>query len=94
MDPSAKRGAEQITETIKVRIHTKGHCIEGLISVPLMGRNDRRLSNFLNSDKQFLAMTQAKIVSEVSQSFFSFLLVNMTSIEMLIPLQDAKDTIG
>lgn len=81
------------TEPMNVVIVTPTFFIEGTVHMPALGRDARRLTNLLNSDKDFIAVTDATLTSRKSgdhsqnnvHTKCEFLHVNREQIEMLWP---------
>lgn len=66
--------------------------LEGNMHFPRLGKEGRRLSNMLNSDRKFIAMTNVKIINRMNglqdPKIYPFIQVNLESIEFIQPYDD------
>ena len=76
-------------EVILCHIQTKSHCIKGHIHI----RKGDRLSDEINRDNLFLAVTDAQVSSLDSEILFrnDFLAVNREQIVWLMPIEEHRD---
>jgi hypothetical protein len=79
----------QAFETTFVTIHTRDFRVEGTLYIPKTGKDDRRLTNLLNSDRKFLAISNASVTDMRDPNNFAtqypFLQLNIDTIELIIP---------
>ncbi len=70
--------------------------LEGSMHFPRLGKEGRRLSNMLNSDRKFIAMTNVKIINRMNgvqdPKVYPFIQVNVESIEFIQPYDDPEPT--
>jgi hypothetical protein len=73
---------------------TRYFSLEGHIHFPRLGKEGRRLSNMLNSDRKFIAMTHVKIINRLNgtqdPNICPFIQVNVESIEFIQPYEDLE----
>ena len=73
----------------KVYIETTEYIIKGMVFMPKMGKRSRLLSEILNSNRQFLAVTQCSVESKLKPrkdvEKYDFLEVNISSILIMRP---------
>ena len=84
-DEKGKFFTEYISkDAIYSHIQTQEHYIKGYVHV----RKDERLSDEINKDNTFLAVTKAEIYSQEGEMLFTsdFLAVNRSQIVWLMPL--------
>ena len=76
----------------KVYIETAEHIITGNVFMPKIGKRARMLSEILNTNKQFLAITDChvefKLMPQREVEFYDFMQVNMATILIMRPLDD------
>lgn len=86
--PNVTKNAD-VLRTIVVTRHFN---LEGNIHFPRLGKEGRRLSNLLNSEKRFIALTQVQVSNRTSQikdpQIYSFIEVNIEAIEFIYPAQE------
>lgn len=68
--------------------------LEGHLHFPRLGKEGRRLSNMLNSDRKFIAMTNVKIINRLNGAqdpkIYPFIQVNIESVEFIQPYDDPE----
>ncbi len=76
----------------KVYIETAEHVIKGYVFMPKIGKRNRLLTEILNSNKQFLAVTdctvELKRAPQKEVEKCSFLEVNISTILIMRPIDD------
>ena len=74
---------------------TPSFCLEGDMHFPRLGKEGRRLSNLLNSDRQFIAMTNVYVTNRAtgdrSAKCFPFIQVNLSNVEFIQPYMDEQE---
>lgn len=77
--------------TVRVTIATATLLMEGDLYLPKTGKDDRRLTALLNSERRFLALTDVMVYDRATntrvQEKHPFLEVNLNSIEFVKPHQ-------
>lgn len=83
------------SEVIRAVVVTRFFNLEGEIHFPRLGKEGRRLSNLLNSDRKFIAMTNVSIVNRMNGAkdpkTYPFIEINVEAIEFIQPYLDEKD---
>ena len=76
----------------KVYIETTEHIIIGNVFMPKIGKRARMLSEILNTNKQFLAITDCqvefKLMPQREVEFYEFMQVNMATILIMRPVDE------
>lgn len=76
----------------RVYIETAEYVIKGLVYMPKIGKKSRLLTEILNTNKQFLAVTDCYIESKISPhrevEHYEFLELNLATILMMRPLNE------
>ena len=76
----------------KVYIETAEHIIIGNVFMPKIGKRARMLSEILNTNKQFLAITDCqvefKLMPQREVEFYEFMQVNMATILIMRPVDE------
>ncbi|MBR1776526.1 hypothetical protein IJ750_05590 [bacterium] len=76
----------------KVYIETTEHIIKGYVFMPKIGKRARMLSEILNTNKQFVAVTDCqiefKLIPQREVERYEFMQVNLASILLMRPLDD------
>ena len=76
----------------KVYIETSEHIIKGYIFMPKIGKRNRMLSEFLNTNKQFIAIKNCsleyKLIPQKCIENHEFLQLNLSSILIMRPLYE------
>ncbi|MBY0449575.1 MAG: hypothetical protein K2X01_02985 [Cyanobacteria bacterium] len=84
---------EPNADAVKMTIVTRGYLLEGLIYLSKLSKDKRRLTNLLNGDKRFIAMTKVKVMDritgKVDPTEYPYLHININSIEMVKPSQES-----
>jgi hypothetical protein len=86
------------SDAIRAVVLTRFFKMEGLLHFPRMGKESRRLSNMLNKDRKFLAMTEVSVVQRSQENFevldhnparktYPLIQVNVGSIEFIQPIE-------
>ena len=73
-----------------VYIETAEYIIKGVVHMPKIGKRNRLLTEILNTNKQFLAVTDCYIESKLSPhkeiEHYDFLELNLSTILLMRPL--------
>lgn len=82
--------SELTTESTRIQLMTASYILEGNVYLPRAMKENRRLTNLLNSDKRFLAMTKVMMMNretgDVESESLPFIQVNMDAIEIIKPI--------
>ena len=82
-------------DVIRALVITRSFQLEGNIHCPKLGKEGRRLSNVLNSDRNFIALTGVSIVNRANGSrdpkTYPLIQVNMDAIELIQPYLDESE---
>lgn len=82
-------------DRLRVIIMTRSFSLEGDLYFPRVGKEGRRFSSLLNSDRRFMSMTKVTIIDRTSglkdPQIHPFLQVNMESVEFVLPFMDEKE---
>jgi hypothetical protein len=82
-------------DIVRAVVVTRFFSLEGDIHFPRLGKDGRRLSNMLNSDRKFIAMTQVQITNRVNGSkdpkTYPFIQINIEAIEFIQPYMDEQE---
>ena len=80
------------TDKTKVTVYTRSFQFEGCMHTPRTGKEGRRLTQTLNTEKQFIAMTDVQVIDrqtgQQAPSVYPLIHVNMESIEFVQPSLD------
>ena len=75
----------------KVYIETNEYIIKGTVYMPKIGKRNRLLTEILNTNKQFIAVTDCEIESKISPQKpiekYKFLEVNLSTILIMRPAE-------
>ena len=75
----------------RVYIETDEYVIKGIVYMPKIGKRNRLLSEILNTNKQFIAVTDCEIESKSSPQKpiekYKFLEVNLSTILIMRPAE-------
>ena len=78
----------------KVYIETKEYIIKGTVHMPKVGKKNRLLTEILNTNKQFLAVTDCEIESKLAPQKpiekYKFLEVNLSTVLIMRPIEQAQ----
>ncbi len=89
---SSELFSEMTTESAKIEVVTATHKLLGTVFLPRAMKENRRLTNLLNSDKRFMALTNVTVTDRLSgqqePDTYGFLQVNLLSIELVKPVKD------
>lgn len=89
------RAVQAKSDIIKATVVTRSFQFEGDIHCPKLGKEGRRLSNTLNSDRNFIAMTNVTIINRANgqrdPKIHPFIQVNLKSIEFVRPYMDEDE---
>ncbi len=84
--------SEMTTESAQIEVVTATHKLLGTVFLPRAMKENRRLTNLLNSDKRFVALTNVTVTDRLSNEQtpepIGFLQVNLQSIELVKPVND------
>lgn len=82
-------------DKLRAMVMTHSFGLEGDLYCPRLGKEGRRLSNLLNSDRRFIAMTNVTVINRVNgmkdPKVYGFIQVNMDSVEFVQPYLDEKE---
>lgn len=82
-------------DVLRAIVVTRFFNLEGDIHFPRLGKEGRRLSNMLNSDRKFIAMTNVHIINRMNGTkdpkTYPFIEINIEAIEFIQPQMDAKE---
>lgn len=75
----------------RVYIETKEYVIKGIVYMPKIGKRNRLLTEILNTNKQFLAVTDCEIESKLAPhrplEKYKFLEVNLSTVLIMRPVE-------
>ena len=75
----------------RVYIETKEYIIKGVVYMPKIGKRNRLLTEILNTNKQFLAVTDCEIESKLTPQkpieHYKFLEVNLSTVLIMRPVE-------
>ena len=75
----------------RVYIETKEYVIKGTVYMPKIGKRTRLLTEILNTNKQFLAVTDCEIESKLTPQRpiekYKFLEVNLSTVLIMRPVE-------
>lgn len=82
----------------KVLIVTKDYEIQGYIFMPKIGKQNRIISDILNSSKRFVAVKDCEVVYRNQPNrrseFHDFVQINIYSIILLRPIRDEETNVN
>lgn len=82
-------------DVIRATVVTRNFQLEGDIHCPKLGKEGRRLSNMLNSERNFIAMTNVSVVNRANgqkdPKVYPLIQINLTSIEFIRPYLEADE---
>lgn len=82
-------------DVIRAIVVTRSFQLEGDIHCPKLGKEGRRMSNLLNSERNFIALTNVQIINRSNGSkdpkTYSMIQVSLPSIEFIRPCEDVDD---
>lgn len=88
----AEMFSELTTESTRIEMVTATHRLEGNIFLPRAMKENRRLTNLLNSDKRFVALTQVTVTDRTTgqqdATVYPYIQVNMNAIELVKPIEN------
>ena len=77
----------------EVYIETNEYIVKGLVHMPKIGKKSRLLSEILNTNKQFIAVTdcdvESKLIPQKPVSHYKFIEINLASILIMRPLNES-----
>ena len=80
------------SDKTKVTVFTRSFQLEGFMHTPRVGKEGRRLTQTLNTDKAFIAMTDVVVIDrptgKIDPGTYPVLHVNMNTIEFIQPHLD------
>jgi hypothetical protein len=89
------RAVRAKADVVKATVVTKSFQMEGDIHCPKLGKEGRRLSNMLNSDRNFIAMTNVSILNRANGAkdpkTYPLVQVSLQSIEFVRPYLDEEE---
>ena len=75
----------------RVYIETNEYIIKGTVHMPKIGKRNRLLTDILNTNKQFLAVTECEIESKLAPQRpiekYKFLEVNLSTVLIMRPVE-------
>jgi len=81
------------TDKTKVTIYTRTFQFDGFMHTPRVGKEGRRLTHSLNTEKSFIAMTEVQIIDRQTgkqdPGIIPLVHVNMASVEYVQPHLDS-----
>jgi hypothetical protein len=84
-------------DKIRAVVMTKSFCLEGDLYCPRLGKDGRRLSNMLNTDKRFVAMTNVVVINRNTgvrdPKSYPLIQVNTSSVEFVQPYMDETEVL-
>ncbi len=89
--------SQKTTESIRVMVSTPNYTMEGNLFLSRSMKENRRLTNLLNSDKRFIALTDVTMTDrksgETDPAPYQFIQLNLDMVELIKPLSeiDEKD---
>lgn len=82
--------AAPTTQSIRVYVCTRHYEMEGNIYLARSMKENRRLTNLLNSDRRFIALTEVVVKDRqsgaIDETVYPYMHVNLASIELIKPL--------
>lgn len=86
---------QSTSDMIRAIIVTRFFNLEGTVHCPRLGKDDRRFSNMLNSDRKFLALTNVTVVNRMNGAkdakIYPLIQVSLEAVEFIQPYLDEKD---
>ncbi len=84
---------EPTTESTRVRLHTHSYTLEGNIYLPRSMKESRRVTNLLNTDRRFIALTDVQVIRQNSSDSetpkkYSYIHVNLSTVEWIQPVEE------
>ena len=77
----------------RVYIETNEYIIKGTVHMPKIGKRNRLLTDILNTNKQFLAVTECEIESKLAPQRpiekYKFLEVNLSTVLIMRPVEQS-----
>ncbi len=82
-------------DVVRAIVVTRHFRFEGDIHTPKLGKDDRRLSNLLNTERMFIAMTNVKVLNLASGStdpnLHKLVHINLHAVEYVLPYLDERE---
>lgn len=82
--------SELTTEPTRIEVVTATHRLVGYIFLPRAMKENRRLTNLLNSDKRFIALTKVSVTDRLTNTTepttYPFVQMNINTIELVKPV--------
>ena len=76
----------------RVYIETTEYIIRGTVFMPKIGKKDRLLTEILNTNKHFLAVTdcviESKLVPQKEVERFDFIEINLSTVLLMRPIDE------
>lgn len=76
-------------DQVRVTILTNHHILTGDVHLPKTGKEDRRLTTLLNSDRKFIAITSVEVKDRLTRTkdpqTYPFIQVSLNAIELIKP---------
>ena len=76
----------------RVYIETTEYIIKGTVFMPKIGKKERLLTEILNTNKQFLAVTdcivESKLVPQKEVERYDFIEINLTTVLLMRPIDE------
>ena len=95
MDADLTQYQKPVSDKLRVVVSTRSFSLEGFLHFPRLGKEGRRLSNLLNTDRRFMALTNVTVTDRMSGIVnpkpLPMLQINMESVEFVQPYMDDKE---
>ena len=82
-------------DKLRAVVMTRSFGLEGDLHFPRLGKEGRRLSNLLNSERRFIAMTNVTVINRLNgirdPKVYPFIQINMESVEFVQPYMDESE---
>ncbi len=95
MDTDLTQFQKPVADKLRVVVSTRSFSLEGFLHFPRLGKEGRRLSNLLNTDRRFMALTNVIVTDRITGAKnpkpYGLLQINMESVEFVQPYMDDKE---
>jgi hypothetical protein len=95
LNPDPVPSQRPTTDKLRAVVMTASFTLEGDLYFPRFGKEGRRLSNMLNSERRFVAMTNVIVLDRATgirdPKVHPFIQVNMESVEFVQPYMDESE---
>jgi len=93
--PDYSSFSEPTTESVRVMVSTANYILEGNLFLSRSMKENRRLTNLLNSDRRFIALTDVTMTDrktgQVETKGHSFVQLNLDQVELVKPLSELRE---